>query len=717
MRLALLVIAWISQSGLAVADEGFWPYSAAPLQAIAENYGISLKADLLAKIEHATVRVGTAGTSGAFVSPHGLILTSRSVIPSQARLALRDALSGGFVARSREQELKLPNVFVDMLLTERDVTPEIIAAQSVTASSLPDEARRGAIEKLQREAEQAPNKVAEVVSFYGGAQYVLYVYRRYQDLRLAFATEDLISAVTQPYPSPSVPVALLRAYDDGEPAVTPEYFRMSATPPSEGMVVFTSGAPFVRSQRRLPSAELAAIQTIELPLLLDANAKIASRLSTWRDQAPTASPRALRAVEHAQVFRDLIEAEQKSFRDPAFVAFVRQEETQILDALRREHDVAGLAAFAEVDRLEQELSGRRVRRILVPWTGDGEAVMWQGPSAILPWSAYMMGATQVIAEVLLRDREERRRPAAARSTGFHETDRPALERWLTGPPGEPGSATPVEAGLEETLLTAYLELLSEHLPPDDPLPRIALGGLSPRQRANELATATQLGDVEFRRKLYRASDEEFAQLHDPVLDMMRAMEPEYRRGGREWDAIHAQLAAAFDLVTQAAYRVRGASLYPDTTGTLRLGYGVVSAIEHAPSGLPTDQVPWYRLPAVTTISNLFDDAAHANSSLKLDPRWTEARSSIDGQTAVNFLSSVDGVPGSSGSVTVNTKGEVVGVLFSGAGSGGAFDYVYEGKLQAPAHPLHVATPVILESLAHVYGATDLLRELDQGRLP
>ncbi|HTO79437.1 MAG TPA: S46 family peptidase, partial [Methylocystis sp.] len=679
MPLALLAMAWIVAPPPAIADEGYWPFFAAPVQAIADKYGIGVTTQWLAKLEHATVRVGTAGTSGAFVSPQGLILTSRGVIPKNARLAVREALSGGFVARSHEKELKLPNVSVDVLLTERDVTSAIVAAQTGTASSAPDEGRDRAIEKLQRKAAPAPNEVAEVVSFHGGAQYVLYVYRRYQDVRLVFATDDSISGFTGPYPSPVIPLALLRAYDRDEPAVTPEHLRMSATGPSEGMPVFISGAPYTRSQRRLPLAELEARRTIELPLLLDANAKIASRLSTWRDRTSTASPATLWLVEHAQAFRDLIEGEQRAFRDPAFIPFVRQEEGQILDALRREHDVAGLAAFEKVAHLERELAGRRVQRLLVPWTGDDEPIMWQGPNADIPWAAYMMGTTQVVAEVLLRDREERRRPAAERSLGFRETDRPALERWLTGPSGESDCAPAVEAAMEEALITANLELLSEHLPPDDPLPRIALGGRAPRQRAAELATATRLGDVEFRKKLYGASDEEFAQMHDPVLDMMRAMEADYRRGGREWDAIHAQLAAAFDLATQAAYRVRGSSLYPDTTGTVRLGYGVVSAIDHAPSGRPTDDVPWYRLPAVTTISNLFDYATRPNSSLKLDPRWTEARSRIDGETAVNFVSSVDGVAGNSGSVTVDAKGEVLGVLFSGVGLGTAFDYVYEGK--------------------------------------
>ena len=478
--------------------------------------------------------------------------------------------------------------------------------------------------------------------------------------------------------------------------------------------MFISGAPYTRSRRHLPLAELEAVRTIELPLLRAASAKIASRLSSWRDLTPDASPSALWRVEHARVFRDLIEAEQKAFRDPAFVASVREDEGRLLEALKARQDVAGLEAFAEVARLEQALSRRRVRRLLLPWTGDGEPLMWQGPDADIPWAAHMMGETQGIAVVLLREREERMRPAAERSPGYREADRPALERWLTGRPGDPGCAPPVDASLERALIAAHLELLSEHLPADDPLVRLALGGLSPLSRATELAAGTRLGDVEFRRTLIAASDEAFAELHDPVLDQLRAMEPDYRRAGREYDATRAQLGAAFDRVAQAAFRTRGSSLYPDTTGTVRLGYGVISGVERAPA---RDGAPLRRSPAVTTLAELFEVAARPDASLKLDGRWTKARSRMDPKAAVNFLSSVDGVAGSSGSVTVNAKGEVVGVLFSGVGGGAAFDYVYEGKLRDPERSSHVAASVILESLAHVYGATGLLSELGRERSP
>lgn len=67
VRLVLLGMAGIGAARPVIADEGYWPYSAAPVQSITDKYGIRVTVKWLADLEHATVRVGTKGTSGASV--------------------------------------------------------------------------------------------------------------------------------------------------------------------------------------------------------------------------------------------------------------------------------------------------------------------------------------------------------------------------------------------------------------------------------------------------------------------------------------------------------------------------------------------------------------------------------------------------------------------------------------------------------------------------
>ena len=91
-------------AGLAIAGhaargaEGYWPYTDVPLARIASDTGVTLTKPWLDRLERATVRVGTTGTSGAFVSNRGLFLTARHVIPAATRSSVEKELKSGFAA-------------------------------------------------------------------------------------------------------------------------------------------------------------------------------------------------------------------------------------------------------------------------------------------------------------------------------------------------------------------------------------------------------------------------------------------------------------------------------------------------------------------------------------------------------------------------------------------------------------------------------------------
>ena len=68
----------------------------------------------------------------------------------------------------------------------------------------------------------------EAVTLYGGGQYWLYQYRRYDDVRLVFAPEDDIAAFggdpdNFQFPRWCLDFSLLRAYENGAPAATPQH--------------------------------------------------------------------------------------------------------------------------------------------------------------------------------------------------------------------------------------------------------------------------------------------------------------------------------------------------------------------------------------------------------------------------------------------------------------------------------------------------------------
>ncbi|MCX7056494.1 MAG: S46 family peptidase [Proteobacteria bacterium] len=691
--------------------EGYWPYTGVPAERIAADTGVVLTKPWLDRLEQATVRVGTTGTSGAFVSSRGLILTARHVIPAGARGFIEAELKNGFAAPELDSEVPLPDVTIDALVSERDVTATVLEAAIPGAAAAGPERRAAVIAELERTARAEPGSVGQVVSYYGGAKYVLFTYHRYTDVRLAFAPESALAAETGAYPAPTLDIALVRAYEAGMPAQTPNYLRVSREHPVEGMPIFISGAPYAGGTRWLPAAGLRSMQSIDVPLELDLIGKASTRASAWRDRAGSSEPVTVKTVKLLRFYRELLDADAAAYRDPAFVAARVHADQQLRTAPPRVGGPHSLAALLQAEAKVDELDPLRRAHLLLPWSGDREPIMWQDPDADVPWAAYVIGPTLTAAEVIVRIREEIHRPDAERAEGYRDAERARLEHWLLDG-CETGCLGHTESGLEVELLTAYLETLGENLPSGDSVLLGLLGGQEPRERARQLIGGSRLGDAVFRRRLYLASDAEFATTHDPVLDAVRAIQGDIRWRGQEYDARSSALSRAESELDTARYAALGPTIYPDTTGTFRLGYGLLRSYERSPQEPTMSPSPWFRLPAVSTAEVLYDYGRHQDHPLLVPDRWRNAESTVRTSVALDFLSDVDGVAGNSGSITVDRNGDVIGVLFGGVGGADVFRYVYEGKLSSnPERSIHSAVEGLLEALDHVYRAPRLFHEL------
>ena len=694
------------------ADEGYWLFSAPPLQAIEARYGIALSGDRLRHLEYATARVGVDGTSGAFVSAHGLFLTARHVIPAPVRATVQPLLDAGFAANTPDTEIPLKGMSVYLLLEERDITGILDEAARHGDTAHRDDRVRAALQHLERAYSHTPNAAVQSVALFGGAKHMLYVYRRYNDVRIVFAPESALAASDTPYPGPALDIALLRVYDRGKPAVTPHFLKIATGMPREGDPIFVSGAPYAGSWRYVPVAELDAMRRVDLPVAQQAMSKTYSRLAAALDGLASPSTVDVAALQRDRFFRELLELEQREFADPAFLGKRRAEELALRESFALTHDAEGLQALDDIAVAETALAPLRSTRALIPWTGSGEPIMWQAPDADVPWGAYLAGTTWIAAEVLLRDREERRLSDNQRSSGFRESDRHALERWLFGGPCEGNCAPTVDPAIELAQMTAFLESLAEVLPAQDPIVTRLLDGKTPRERASELVHGTQLTDPAFRRHAYNSNEAGFDEIHDPLLDTVRAVYPELRQRGIAFDSQFARLKSAAERWAAAAFRARGDAIYPETSGTLRLGYGAIRSYEPPPRELTMDPAPRYRLPAIANIGDLLAETHREHAPLELPPRWQTTIQALPVDTPTDFLSTVDGVAGNSGSVTVNAQGEVVGVLFGGVAGGAASQYVYEGALREPDRNTHSAAGLLIPMLRVIYRADRIADELN-----
>src|SRR5690606_41663718 len=124
--------------------------------------------------------------------------------------------------------------------------------------------------RLEATCEDESGLRGEAVSLYNGGQYFLYKYRCYDDVRLVFAPELAIAAFGGDpdnfnFPRWCLDMSFLRAYENGKPADTPNYFKWRGTGPEAGEPVFVSGHPGSTS-RQLKMAQVVLLSGVGFPI-------------------------------------------------------------------------------------------------------------------------------------------------------------------------------------------------------------------------------------------------------------------------------------------------------------------------------------------------------------------------------------------------------------------------------------------------------------------
>src|ERR1700750_412885 len=112
---ALLLAATLAPAAL--ADEGMWAFNNLPRAEIKRRYGFEVTDDWVKRVQSATVRFPNGTDS--FVSSEGLVLTNYHIVEDivgALSTAEHDLAKTGFVAHTREEELKIPGLALDQLV-------------------------------------------------------------------------------------------------------------------------------------------------------------------------------------------------------------------------------------------------------------------------------------------------------------------------------------------------------------------------------------------------------------------------------------------------------------------------------------------------------------------------------------------------------------------------------------------------------------------------
>lgn len=659
------------------ADEGMWLFDDLPTEYLKEKYDFEPTDAWAEHIMLASVRFSSGG-SASFVSSNGLVITNHHVAADtlyKLSTPTDNYHEDGYLATTHEEELKAPDLELNQLVSIEDVTERVETAvtdQMETTEAF--EARRAVMAEIEKESLEATGLRSDVITLYGGAKYHLYRYKKYTDVRLVFAPESSIAFFggdmdNFEYPRYCLDVAIFRVYEDGKPAEVEHFLQWSDHGADEDELVFVSGNPG-RTQRLYTTAALKYLRDEHIPYLLNYFRRLEILLQQYSNESPERERRASDDLMGVQNARKAYMGMLQGLQTPSFIEEKQQAETETLAKLRSSDQLRPyIQAFETIAEVQQQ------------------------KKEVLDYSIPLNSRYYEIAHDLVLMASEDEKPNAERLPEFRESGRESLEHELFSP-------APIYEDLEIAKLTDAISFLVEQRDGDDPLVNEVLRGKSPRQRAVELVSGTQLNNVDYRRELAEGGSEAIRASDDPMIELARTLEAEYRRQRRILDELEEIERQAYADIDDAKLALEGTTGYPDATFTLRLAFGTVKGYE-----LDGEQVPPW-----TTMGGAFrhQEFHEAREPWKLPESWRIHKEEIEPTTPLNFVSTVDIIGGNSGSPVINRAGEFVGIIFDSNLQGLTASYFYTDEI---ARAISVHSSAIREALKSIYGAPQLAEQL------
>ena len=687
----LLAAALVFPAAPVFADEGMWTFNDFPAARVQARYGFLPTQPWLDHLRLASLRLA-GGCSASIVSPEGLVMTNhhcaRRCVETLAGLAKKDYEHAGFQARSAREEVRCPDVEANQLTDISDVTARVTAATQGLAPAEFARAQRVAMSAIEKQCATSDELRCEVVTLFRGGRYDLYRYRRLQDVRLVFAPEAAIAFFGGDpdnfmFPRYDLDVTFLRLYGaDGRPLQTPDYLAWSSGTLKEGDLTFVAGNPG-NTSRGYTVSQLEDERDFRLPKSMNHAAELRGFVTAYQARGPEQKRHSQTLLFGIENQLKVLKGHHEALADKAFYGQLAAKEQDF--RARVEADPALAPKYAQV--------WPRIAAIVQKQQADRKA-----------YDALERGMVSDLfdaARKLVRYAAELPKPNGERLREYSDARLPQLRQGLM-------AERPMYAELEIATLGWSLAKLREDLGPDHPLFRRVFGNRSAQQVAQAAVEGSRLGELRadasgnaiggYRKTLFDGGAAAIEAARDPMLELARALDGDARAARKrvetEVDGPLRQEQERLADARLAAYRERG---YPDATFTPRVSYGSVSGFVEGSAAV----APF------TLMAGAFERHTGAEP-FALPASWLAAKSRLDLQTPMNFVTTNDIIGGNSGSPMVDRHGEIVGLVFDGNIHSLGGDYGFD---EAVNRTVAVHSAALIEALDKVYGAGRLVAEI------
>ncbi len=249
MRKLLLILFFSIVTFRSMADEGMW----LPLLLGEQVYndmmkkGLKLTKDQLYNINKASMKdaiiIFGGFCTGEIVSNEGLIFTNHHCgydAVTAASSVEHNYLRDGFWSKSKEEEIPAPGIYAEFLLKIKDVTKEVEDSLKDLTGAGRQSRLQSVIQSLNKRYSKPEASIyGRVSSLFKGNQFMVFVYERYNDVRLVGIPPESVGKFggdtdNWEWPRHTGDFSIFRAYmsKDGRPAgyspenvpLKPKYF-------------------------------------------------------------------------------------------------------------------------------------------------------------------------------------------------------------------------------------------------------------------------------------------------------------------------------------------------------------------------------------------------------------------------------------------------------------------------------------------------------------
>lgn len=693
------------------ADEGMWllPLLKQLNMGHMNELGLELSAEDIYSINNSSIKdaivIFGGGCTGEIISDKGLILTNHhcgySVIQSHSTLE-NDYLTDGFWANTMDEEISSPGLSVTFLIRIEDVSDRVLNELKPEMTEQERNAAAGMVSRtIEQEATSGTNYFARVQPFFGGNQYYLMVYERYNDVRMVGTPPSSIGKYggdtdNWMWPRQTGDFALFRVYTapDGSPADYSEdnipmkpkhHLPVSVKGVEAGDFAMVLGYPG-GTQRYMTSFEVKDVLEITHPnrikirglrqeiLLEDMIASDKVRIQ-YANKYSGSSNYWKFSIGQSEILKRLGIYEQKQEIERSFMQWVNSEESR-----QKQYGNA-------LQLIDNSINSRREYNNAIQYISEAilrscEIVSMANRSNNLLGLLSEKDADQTAIENAI----ENLRTSAE---GFYKNYNAPTDRKVTA-----------------AMLDLYFHDVDKEYHPE------ILAGINKKYKGDFEKYARDL----FKKSIFTSEKSLKAFLvnpsrrklqRDPALQLALSTYQklaELRTSSQEYsnDLSRGQRLFIAGLMEQYPKRV----FYPDANFTMRLTYGTVGGYQ------PRDAVYYdYH----TTIEGVMEKEEPGSREFEVPDKLKElfrnkdyGMYGSDSTLPVNFITNNDITGGNSGSPVINARGELIGLAFDGNWEAMSGDIAFEPELQ---RCIAVDARYVLFIIDKFAGASHLIEEM------